>query len=76
MVIKALKLLSTCLLMVPAIVAGYSFPPLPQCGPYPSCAAACYVPPSPKCQAVADDMVANGDAIACDDGSGPGICIP
>lgn len=55
---------------------AWPFPPLPQCGPIPSCSTeACYVPPSEKCAQVAADCVDGGDCSTCSGGVDGGVCL-
>ena len=71
---KRALLLTILLLTTAAAAHGWPFPPL--CPPAPPCVDSCYVATSPKCQQVVDDTIANGDAVPCDDGGGPGYCAP
>lgn len=68
---RTLALLLLALLLA-AVANAWPFPPVPQCGPLPACSAACYEPPTPKCEQWVADQIADG-AEAC---GTAGACAP
>lgn len=73
---KPLRFAFAFLLCSAATLSAWPFPPLPQCGPIPSCSTeACYVPPSEKCAQVAADCVDGGDCSTCSGGVDGGVCL-
>lgn len=73
---RKLCLLGAALALVLAVsVSAYPFGAFPQCGPLPSCADGCYIPPSEKCAFWVVGQLDDG-ASACYVGSSVGACTP